>query len=227
MKATTKTVSDSAFLIGDPSVERPVVEDDYPCEYSVMSYLAAATAGRPVGVGALYIRVELTAEERLERQLESPTPDLPYPFTHGVVETDLVYIPEVGLWLLEPLFRKTREPRQRLEDAASLFAKLLGVAREELPVNFALVQSVPDMAFDACRVDPSEIYDVNAFHDIVGTLTERARPLPDGFDLDELVVRLLSFGDLVDAKNGSYDDWELPRWLHEMLFPPTDARVAS
>lgn len=200
MNTTTNqmTLVDDLFVIGDAAERRAAIDFDGACEYSMGSYLAAATAGERVGVGIIDF------EEYV---------------------ANVLYIPDVGLWVFDGMFRSARESYELVTMIAEFIAEELGQPLEELPINLGVFQTVPDIAYDASGVDLDLIVDADElFPDVVDTLTRRAKPLPEGFDLEQMVREILDFGNLFDVKDGFYADWELPYWLHDLVYP---VRAAS
>ncbi len=194
------------------SITREVVDDDHACEYSLQNYLAAATAGLEVGVGQLHCEYRMSPEEYAHE-----FPDLSRPGNAAwVQETNVIYVPDVGVWLCAPVFTSLTDAYEEVKAARHAFSRALGVeTASDLPVNFALIAMGRVPREHLRGVDLRHFYDQSLFTDVVGTLTARARPRPD--DLTGLIDAMLGTGYWQDAKNGYYDDWVLPTWLDEML----------
>lgn len=178
-----------------------VVDQDHPCEYSHIDYLAAATAGQEVAVGYLFYSERQPSHS--ERGHEA----------FIVHEIPLVVIPDIGIWICQPAFAPLDEAMRLATSQRSAIADTLGASTEELPVELALI-AVDDQLPSLAGVDLRHVYDAALFEDPATTLSARRRRDWSAGKVNDTILRLLDAGGWGDAKDpGDAHDWPIPRWL--------------
>ena len=194
------------FHLGD-STPFDVEEDDFACEYSHMHYLAAATCGEEVAVGQLYV-YSSTADELAEARSPSPS---------WVCEVSLVMLPDVGIWLCEPLFESIAEADDHLELSVRAIENALQRAIDELPIQVGLFEMTDRTQRQLSSVDRAFYYERSVFADPARALRSRSPARHRPQEVNHTIERLLEAGDWIDAKDGFYLNWPIPRWLHDQL----------
>ena len=222
-QTNARTFFDGHFSTG---VVRPreVVEQDYPCEYTLLDYLAAATAGEEIAVGCLAVREAMTREQH-----EEVWPGLPWnPDSVGIAnyEVNLVAIPGVGIWVCEPVFRSAAEAHARLTEQLQALERALGRPLDELPIEPALIHLLDDVTPDLRGVDPRFFYDTTTFAHVAESLASRRSRDHAPAAVDAVLRELLEVGEWLDSKDGrgfEFEDFPLPRWLTERTGTPAVA----
>ena len=189
---------------------RDVVECDYPCDYSVPIYLAVATEGEEIGIGSLC----------LEMRPPEPGEELPggaYVHSRNV---PLVIIPDVGVWIVQPVFGSARKAfdtaRQLLE-----FTEYV-LDSPGIPVHIAQFAATDDARVDLRGVDPKYFFDTFTYANLRQALAARLRTSPDPAEVTAVIDELLMFGEWFDLKApeaGELREAAIPRWLAEVLAP--------
>lgn len=217
-QTNARTFFDGNFSAG---VVRPreIVERDYPCEYTLLDYLVAATAGEEIAVGCLFVSEAMTREQH-----EEVWPGLPWnpdAVGHANYEVNLLAIPGVGIWVCEPVFRSGAEAHERLTGQLKVLERALGRPLDELPIEPALVHLLDDVTPDLRGVDPRFFYDTTTFAHVAESFGKRRSRDYAPASVDAALRELLQVGEWVDSKDGTgFDDFPLPRWLAERTRTP-------
>lgn len=203
---------DPLFVTGPFEVGRRhpirVVAQDFPTEYSAGEYLALATLGLPIAVGALSVSIPW----RVTTPYGEPSAS---GFT--TFEVELAIIPGRGVWQLEPVFDDWIEPPARAKVARDALAKALGREARTLPLSMAYLPVLGRVVGDLPRsIAVGDTYLPTMFADPIGALRPSASPEA----VDELIAQMLEVGTWLDGKRDDRVELVLdtvPAWLAGLL----------